>query len=213
MWMWAWAWSWSWSSCGLVVGRKFPHSPQAQAWFDAISTEATGAPEVDEPAGDNNALLVQAANNAETAVFATGDRRVLDWGTPGGMQILSPRDAWMQLFALSSKVCAARLSLDVLCFALVAERFSSYSASSFLSRNCRYTSPARTVLREFHQRPQHPVRGCGHVQRGTALAHMDVQKIDLAGFAAHQVLRGGGFRDCLLDADRQRRPALQALIP
>ena len=97
-------WMWAWSPCGLVVGRKFPHSPQAQALFDAILTKATGAPDVDEPAGNNNARLVQAANNAETAVFATGDRWVLDWGTQGGMQILSPRDAWMQLFVPSSMV-------------------------------------------------------------------------------------------------------------
>ena len=74
-------------------------------------------------------------------------------------------------------------------------------------------STVRVALRQLHQRPQHPVGGRWHAQRLTAPHHMAVQKIDLAGFAAHQVLRGGGFRDCLLDADRQRRPALQALIP
>ena len=32
-------------------------------------------------------------------VFVTGDKRVLTWGREANMQILSPRDAWMQLFA------------------------------------------------------------------------------------------------------------------
>jgi hypothetical protein len=39
------------------------------------------------------------AQEAGAAVFVTGDRRVLGWGQLGDMQILSPRDAWMLLFA------------------------------------------------------------------------------------------------------------------
>jgi predicted nucleic acid-binding protein len=84
-----------------VLGRKFAHLPQAQVLFDAVWVEAACVPDVDEPADDNDARLVQAALNAGAAVFVTGDRRVLGWDARGSMQILSPRDAWMQLFAQS----------------------------------------------------------------------------------------------------------------
>jgi predicted nucleic acid-binding protein len=82
-----------------VLGRKFTHLPQAQALFDAIWAEAACVPDVEEPADDNDARLVQAAQNAGASVFVTGDRRVLGWGVRGGVQILSPRDTWLQLFA------------------------------------------------------------------------------------------------------------------
>jgi predicted nucleic acid-binding protein len=84
-----------------VLGRKFAHLPQALVLFDAVWAEAAWVPDVDEPADDNDARLVQAAQNAGASVFVTGDRRVLGWGMRGGMQILSPRDAWLQLFAQS----------------------------------------------------------------------------------------------------------------
>jgi predicted nucleic acid-binding protein len=84
-----------------VLRRKFAHLPQALVLFDAVWAEAACVPDVDEPADDNDARLVQAALNAGASVFVTGDRRVLGWGARGGMQILSPRDAWMQLFAQS----------------------------------------------------------------------------------------------------------------
>lgn len=84
-----------------VLGRKFPHLPQAQALFDTIWSEAACAPDVEEPTDDNDVRLVRAAQKAGATVFVTGDRRVLGWGTQGAMQILSPRDAWMRLFAQS----------------------------------------------------------------------------------------------------------------
>lgn len=87
------------SEAHAVLGRKFPHLPQAQALFDAIWSEAACAPDVDEPADDNDARLVRAAHDAGATVFVTGDRRVLGWGAHGEMQILSPRDAWVRLFA------------------------------------------------------------------------------------------------------------------
>jgi predicted nucleic acid-binding protein len=85
-----------------VLVRKFPHVPQAQALFDAIWSEAACAPDVDEPADDNDARLVRAAREAGADVFVTGDRRLLGWGAQGGMQILAPRDAWVRLFAQSA---------------------------------------------------------------------------------------------------------------
>jgi len=90
------------SEAHAVLRRKFPHVPQAQALFDAVWSEAACAPDVDEPAGDNDARLVRAARDAGAAVFVTGDRRVLGWGAQGEMQILSPRGAWVRLFAQSS---------------------------------------------------------------------------------------------------------------
>jgi predicted nucleic acid-binding protein len=83
-----------------VLTRKFPHLPQAKALFDAIWTEAVCVPDVDEPADDNDARLVRAAEVAGATFFVTGDRRVLGWGVQGRMQIRSPREAWMQLFAV-----------------------------------------------------------------------------------------------------------------
>ena len=83
-----------------VLHRKFPHLPHAKALFDAIWAEAECVPDVDEPADDSDARLVRAAQVAGATVFVTGDRRVLGWGVQGTMQILSPREAWMQLFAV-----------------------------------------------------------------------------------------------------------------
>jgi len=82
-----------------VLGRKFPHLPQSLALFDAIWSEATCVQDLDEPADDNDVRLVRAASLAGSDVFVTGDKRVLTWGREGNTQILSPRDAWMQLFA------------------------------------------------------------------------------------------------------------------
>ena len=81
-----------------VLRRKVPHLPQSLALFDAIGSEASCVPDVDEPADDNDARLVRAAQEAGALVFVTGDRRVLGWGMQGEMHILSPREAWMRLF-------------------------------------------------------------------------------------------------------------------
>lgn len=85
-----------------VLGRKFAHLPRAQALFDVIWGEALCVSDLAQPADDNDRRLVLAANAAGAQVFVTGDRRVLGWGSEGEMQILSPRDAWMQLFALDA---------------------------------------------------------------------------------------------------------------
>lgn len=82
-----------------VLGRKFPHLPQSLALFDAIWSEATCVQDLDEPADDNDVRLVRAASLAGAEVFVTGDKRMLTWGREGNMQILSPREAWTQLFA------------------------------------------------------------------------------------------------------------------
>jgi hypothetical protein len=81
-----------------VLRRKFPHISHAPALFDAVWSQAECVADVDEPAKDNDARLVRAAQAAGAAVFVTGDRRVLSWGLESvGMQILSPRQAWLLL--------------------------------------------------------------------------------------------------------------------
>jgi predicted nucleic acid-binding protein len=86
-----------------VLDRKFAQVLQAGALFDAIWSEAACVVDVAEPADDNDARLVKAALAAGADVFVTGDRRVLGWGAQGAMRILSPRDAWMLLFAQSNQ--------------------------------------------------------------------------------------------------------------
>lgn len=82
-----------------VLRRKFAHLPQTLVLFDSIWAEAVCVPDVDEPADDNDVRLVKAALDARSTVFVTGDKRVLGWGAQADMQILSPREAWMLLFA------------------------------------------------------------------------------------------------------------------
>jgi predicted nucleic acid-binding protein len=86
-----------------VLDRKFALALQTRALFDAIWSEAQCVADVAEPADDNDARLVSAALAAGADVFVTGDRRVLGWGAQRAMQILSPRDAWMLLFAQSNQ--------------------------------------------------------------------------------------------------------------
>jgi predicted nucleic acid-binding protein len=86
-----------------VLDRKFALVLQTRALFDAIWSEAQCVADVAEPADDNDARLVSAALAAGADVFVTGDRRVLGWGAQRAMQILSPRDAWMRLFAQSNQ--------------------------------------------------------------------------------------------------------------
>ena len=90
---------WVQQEAHAVLVRKFPHVPRALALFDSIWCVAAITPDVAEPADDPDARLVQAAQAAGARVFITGDRRVLGWGRQGDMQLLSPRDAWTQLFA------------------------------------------------------------------------------------------------------------------
>jgi predicted nucleic acid-binding protein len=89
-----------------VLERKFPQLPQSRALFDDIWTEAKCVPDVDEPADDNDVRLLRAASLAGAGVFVTGDKRLLTWSRDSDMQILSPRDAWVLLFAAKSAASA-----------------------------------------------------------------------------------------------------------
>lgn len=82
-----------------VLKRKFPHMPHAPELFDASWNEALRVPDILDPADDNDARLVAAASAAGADLFVTGDKRVLEWKPSGTMRIVSPRDAWIILFA------------------------------------------------------------------------------------------------------------------
>ncbi len=82
-----------------VLVRKFPHLPRARELFGDNWREAELIAEVAEPAEDDDARLVAAAAAVGANVFVTGDRCVLGWKAAGAMQILSPRAAWIALFA------------------------------------------------------------------------------------------------------------------
>jgi predicted nucleic acid-binding protein len=81
-----------------VLQRKFAQTVYACDLFDAVRQEAQMLSDVAEPANDNDARLVSAANAADIALFVTGDKRVLGWQTAtrsaGVMRIVSPRQAW-----------------------------------------------------------------------------------------------------------------------
>ncbi len=82
-----------------VLACKFPHLPQAPALFDASWSEAPLVNEVAEPADDNDARLVATAVSAGADLFVTGDKRVLGWKESGTLRIVTPREAWIILFA------------------------------------------------------------------------------------------------------------------
>lgn len=82
-----------------VLARKFPHLPQAPGLFDASWSEAPLAVDVADPADDNDARLVAAAVAAGSDLFVTGDKRVLGWKQSGTLRIVTPREAWIILFA------------------------------------------------------------------------------------------------------------------
>lgn len=79
-----------------VLARKFPHLPQAPGLFDASWSEA---PLVVDAADDNDTRLVATAVTAGADLFVTGDKRVLGWKPSGNLRIVTPREAWIILFA------------------------------------------------------------------------------------------------------------------
>lgn len=82
-----------------VLMRKFPHLPNASSLFDGSWSEAPRVADVAEPESDNDARLVAAADAAGADLFVTGDKRVLGWQQSGTLRIVTPREAWITLFA------------------------------------------------------------------------------------------------------------------
>lgn len=67
--------------------------------FDAAWNEAPCISDLPDPTNDADRRLIAAALAAQAELFVTGDKRVLDWQASGGMRIVTPRQAWIILFA------------------------------------------------------------------------------------------------------------------
>jgi|PersoiStandDraft_1058852.scaffolds.fasta_scaffold58427_1 putative PIN family toxin of toxin-antitoxin system len=87
-----------WSELASVLAHKLGFSPQEIDAARAMYSEAIQLADVAKPRKDSDARLVAAAAAGGADLFATGDKRVLEWGTSGSMRIVSPRDAWIILF-------------------------------------------------------------------------------------------------------------------
>jgi putative PIN family toxin of toxin-antitoxin system len=82
-----------------VITEKFPKHADATRLFDAAWREAGLVEDADGPRDDNDARLIATATRAGANLFVTGDKRLLRWSKPPTMRIVSPRDAWVILFA------------------------------------------------------------------------------------------------------------------
>lgn len=87
-----------WRELEAVLAGKLGFSPQEIRAARAVYSDATQLADVLEPRKDNDARLVTAAAAGGADLFATGDKRVIEWSTSGSMRIVSPRDAWIILF-------------------------------------------------------------------------------------------------------------------
>lgn len=91
-----------WTEFSALLVRKLRFSAEeiaiAKAMFNAAQS-VPDVPDVPEPANDNDARPVAAALAAGADLFVTGDRRVLGWKQSGTISIVTPREAWITLFA------------------------------------------------------------------------------------------------------------------
>lgn len=87
-----------WRELESVLARKLGFSRQEINAARAMFSESSPLADVAEPRGDSDARLVAAAVAGGADLFATGDKRVLEWGASGPMRIVPPRDVWIILF-------------------------------------------------------------------------------------------------------------------
>jgi predicted nucleic acid-binding protein len=88
-----------WSELSGLLVRKLNFNERELTLARSVFDVAEIIPDMPEPTDDNDARLVAAASAAGAAFFVTGDRRVPGWKEAGAMQILNPREAWIELFA------------------------------------------------------------------------------------------------------------------
>ncbi len=88
-----------WIELEAVMTRKIRASDVAVSSARELWKTLPLIDDVPAPTDDNDARLVAAARAAGATLFVTGDRRVLDWRQSGEMRIVSPREAWIELFA------------------------------------------------------------------------------------------------------------------
>lgn len=82
-----------------VLKAKFPKHTDATRLFDAAWHEARLVEDADAPRGNSDARRVATAIAAGADLFVTGDKHVLGWKKSAATRIVSPRDAWIMLFA------------------------------------------------------------------------------------------------------------------
>ena len=82
-----------------VLTEKFSNRRDALALFDAAWREARLEKDSAGTDDDNDARLIATALTAGANLFVTGDKRILRWSKTPAMRIVSPRDAWIILFA------------------------------------------------------------------------------------------------------------------
>ena len=94
-----------------VLERKFPRQTEAFKLFDAVWQSSIMINDVAQPAEDNDERLIRAVLQANSDFFVTGDKRVLSWMQKSPkflplekLRIVSPRDAWGELFGASPGV-------------------------------------------------------------------------------------------------------------
>ena len=94
-----------------LLKGKFPRRTDAIKLFDAVWLSAKLIDDVAAPTSDNDARLIRAAVLAKCDYFVTGDKRVLSWMQKPPkflplekLRIVSPRDAWGELFGASPGV-------------------------------------------------------------------------------------------------------------
>lgn len=88
-----------WAELAEVLVRKLHFTDEELNRTRALFEDIVLVPDVAEPADNNDARLVAAASAAGAELFVTGDRRVLGWDASGKMRIVTPRAAWIMLFA------------------------------------------------------------------------------------------------------------------
>jgi uncharacterized protein len=87
-----------WSELEAVLLRKLKFSQQEIVTALAMYSGTIQLADVSSLSKDSDARLVATAAAGRAELFATGDKRVLEWGASGSMRIVSPRDAWIILF-------------------------------------------------------------------------------------------------------------------
>lgn len=84
-----------WTELSGLLVRKLHFSPEEITQAKSVLDELEWIADSDDPADDNDRRLLAAAID----LFVTGDKRVLEWKTAGPMRIVTPREAWITLFA------------------------------------------------------------------------------------------------------------------
>ncbi len=88
-----------WAELSDLLVRKLRFSSEEIALARAMFDEVELISDVPDPSDDNDARLVAAAVAASADLFVTGDKRVLGWKQSGTLRIVTPREAWIILFA------------------------------------------------------------------------------------------------------------------